>query len=118
MKKKLFIFAAFAISLALLAGLLYIFLVPKTARTIENQGVDPAPAKLNSFRCVLADVLDGIGEEATKIEKKIEEAVTNPFSEKENKAAETSPPASPGENNFTFAILGDTQYFTPGNPKE
>lgn len=117
MRKRFFIFAALVIPLALLAGLLYFFLVPKTARTIGNQGVDPVPTKLNSFRGVLAGVLDGVKEEATKIEEKIEETATNSFSGKENKAAETPPPASPGENNFTFAILGDTQYFTPGNPK-
>lgn len=114
-KKKIIIISALVVSLALLASLFYFFLAPKTARTIRNQGVDPI--KINSFRGVLAGVLDGVKEEATKIEEKIEEAVTDPFSGKENKAAETPPPVSPGENNFTFAVLGDTQYFTPGNSK-
>ena len=112
MKKKFFIIAALVASLALLASLFYVFLVPKTARTNKNSGTDSTPVELKSFRGVLADVLNGIEEEAIKIEG----AVPNLFPGGENNNAET-PATSSGDNSFTFAILGDTQYFKPGNPQ-
>ena len=116
MKKKILIIITLVIALAIFASLSYVFLVPKTTKTIENSGANPNAVELKSFRGVLADVLDGIKEEAAEIEEKIGEAVTGPFTESKNEATEDSQPASSGENNFTFAILGDTQYFKAGNP--
>lgn len=113
MIRKIFIIAVSVIVLALLAGLLYVFLVPKTAITIENGPSAEGSAKpeLKSFRGVLADVLDGIRDEISEIE----EVVANHLAGDEKKAAENTPALS-GENNFTFAILGDTQRFNAGNP--
>lgn len=111
--KKIVISVIFAVALIILVGLTYFLVVPKQTTSTVNQpaGNSTAP-ELKSFRGVLADVLDGIREEAAKIE----EAVTSPFAGGENKAVET-PPASSSENNFSFAILGDTQYFKTGNPR-
>ncbi|MDD5489112.1 MAG: metallophosphoesterase [Candidatus Moranbacteria bacterium] len=111
MKKKIFIIFSVFAALILLIGLVYVFL-PKTAANTAGREANPAFTKLVSFRGVLADVLNGIQGEV----EKIEEAVSSPFPGDQKKPAETSPAPST-ENNFTFAILGDTQYFKPNNPQ-
>ena len=107
MKKKILIISALVVSLVLIVSLLYVFLVPKTAKIIENQGVvDSVPVNLNSFRGVLAEVIEDIEKEAEKVIPQ---------------STEPAPAPQPLVNNnesasFTFAILGDTQYFNAGNP--
>lgn len=113
MTKRVLLTISLFIVIAVLSGLAYFFVVPKKAKTIENgTAAGQTAPEPKSFRGALADILDGIEKEAAKIE----EAVASPFSGGEKKAAET-PLASTGENNFTFAIIGDTQYFKPNNPQ-
>lgn len=110
MKKKILIIAVLVIALALLVSLLYIFFIPKTARTIENKPAgNSTQPQLKSFKGVLADVLKDAEEKAEEIKNEIVEAIPNPFANDKSEATD--------ENKFTFAILGDTQYFTAGNPK-
>lgn len=102
--KKTIIGIVLIIAFAALAGLAYFFVVPKKTASIANQNIEKSAApQMKSFRGVLADVLDGIKEEA----EKIEEAIASPFAGKKNGTA--------NETNFTFAILGDTQRFNPGS---
>ena len=62
---------------------------------------------LFSFRGVLYGIL--------KEAEDISSGVTSPFSDE--KSTEPSPASqTSGENSFSFAILGDTQRFSPGNP--
>jgi len=61
---------------------------------------------LFSFRGVLKGILNDIEEVAQAVASE----VRNPFSA-------TPAPAQPsGENSFTFAVIGDTQRFSAGNP--
>ena len=105
--KKVAVIAISMILLAALTGLAYFFIVPQKTTTIANEPArSPAP-ELKSFRGVLADVLNEVKEEVVEIKQEIAEAIPNPFSD--------NPPS--GENNLTFAILGDTQSFKTGNPR-
>ncbi|MFA5925856.1 MAG: metallophosphoesterase [Parcubacteria group bacterium] len=108
--KKITIIASSIISIAAVAGLGYFIIAPSPAKTTGNAPTqNQITPELESFQGVLAGVLEGIEENTGKIP----EVLSNPFAKKEGAAA--SPAPSSGENNFTFAILGDTQRFTAGN---
>jgi len=94
MKKSLVIFA-----IMLLAG---------TGLSAGAQSADSRP--LLSFRGVLFGILKDIGTEATNIIS----AVHNPFS---LNATSVSPAAQTNSGDaFSFAVMGDTQSFSAGNP--
>lgn len=115
MKRKILLAIASVFALSALAGLAYFFIVPKSPKNIENKPAENSEiSQLKSFRGVLADILTGAEEKAREIGEKIEETVVSPFSGK--KTAEAPPAATADENNFSFAILGDTQRFSAGNP--
>ncbi|MDI6778263.1 MAG: metallophosphoesterase [Patescibacteria group bacterium] len=111
--KKIAIGVVLIIIFAIPAGLVYFFVIPQKTTTIAGQPVQSATPELKSFRGVLADILKDAEEKA----EEIGEAVTNPFANDKSKTAEPVPQTSSGGNNFTFAIIGDTQYFTAGNAR-
>jgi 3',5'-cyclic-AMP phosphodiesterase len=114
MKKKIFIFATIAIFLAIFASLLFVFIFqdPKSTISAENAtGQSPASASLKSFRGVLTDVIENVEAET----KKIVSEITNPFSGKKTPEAPATDQNNPDEI-LSFAIIGDTQRFTAGNP--
>jgi len=79
------------------------------ASRVGAQSSDSKP--LVSFRGVLSGILKDIGTEATHIIS----GVHNPFS---SSATQPSPPAPENEGeSFSFAVMGDTQNFSTGNPK-
>jgi 3',5'-cyclic AMP phosphodiesterase CpdA len=113
MTKRVVTIVIFVISLAVLISLAYFLFVPKQAKTIENSPAanSLSAPKIKSFRGVLADVLKDAEEKVEEVKKEITEVIPNPFVPK------TENPAPNPDNSLTFAILGDTQYFTPGNSK-
>jgi 3',5'-cyclic AMP phosphodiesterase CpdA len=86
-----------------------IVLFAGTGFRADAQSADSKP--LFSFRGVLFGILKDIGTEATNIIS----SVHNPFSQ----SATDAPPAAQtnSESAFSFAIMGDTQNFSAGNPK-
>jgi 3',5'-cyclic AMP phosphodiesterase CpdA len=60
---------------------------------------------LFSFRGVLFGILEEV--------KDVAEKVASPFA---GSGGTSTPPASQNENGFSFAVIGDTQYFKIGNP--
>jgi predicted phosphodiesterase len=110
MPRKTFLKISLAAALVAFLGLVFLIFLPKPAKTIENQPEQNQTApRLESFRGVLADILKDAEEKAVEIKNEIAEAIPNPFTVEKKEAAE--------ENKFTFAVLGDTQYFTAGNPR-
>lgn len=108
-KKNILVIAILIVALTVLAGLAYFFIVPKSPKTIENKPVENSKIlQLKSFRGVLADVLKDIQKEA----KEIAEVIPDPFSTPKTE----STPTPNSDNSFFFAILGDTQRFSAGNP--
>lgn len=111
-KKNILVIAIFVVALTVLAGLAYFFIVPKSPKTIENKPAENSEIpQLKSFRGVLADILTGAEEKTEEIKKGISEVVPNPFAAPKTESATPNP-----DNSFTFAILGDTQRFSAGNP--
>lgn len=111
-RKNIFIAIIFIIALAILASLAYFLFIPRRAKTIENSSaVNSAQPQLKSFKGVLTDILKDTEEKTEEIKKEITEAIPNPFADKKTENIPNP------DNNFTFAIIGDTQYFTAGNPK-
>jgi 3',5'-cyclic-AMP phosphodiesterase len=107
--------AIFFVSFLVLSGLLTggYFLVAKnltggSAQTGSNSSELEKSEDPSSFRGVLFGILKEVQAEA----KNIATEVASPFS---SKKAETSSVAS-SENSFSFAIIGDTQRFSAGNP--
>jgi 3',5'-cyclic-AMP phosphodiesterase len=107
------ILIAFAISLSVLAiaSMAYFIVVPEKEITAENKPV-AAIHQLKSFRGVLVGALLDVKEKSVQIEEKISEAVPNPFASAKNVSTKAS-----GQDSFSFAILGDTQYFDAENPR-
>jgi 3',5'-cyclic-AMP phosphodiesterase len=95
MKKYLVIFV-----IALFAG---------TGSRADAQSADSKP--LLSFRGVLYGILEDVKEDVQNIAS----AVRNPFSS--NATAPSVTGQVSGENNLSFAVMGDTQNFSIGNPK-
>lgn len=119
MKKGIIITILSIVALLVFAGLAYFFVFPKiSGESLPDRQAgasspksNAAPVQLKSFRGALADILKNVEAEASEIKEDIAQAVTNSFSENPVPATE----ANSTENSFTFAILGDTQYFTAGN---
>lgn len=112
-KKNILVIAILVVALTVLVSLAYFLVVPQRAKTIENGPAgNSAQPQLKSFKGVLADVLKDVQEETKEIEKEITEAIPNPFADKKTESAPTPNP----DNSFSFAILGDTQRFSAGNP--
>ena len=110
MKKGIIIAVGALIVLLALAASAFFFGFPKFAnKAANNANQSSAPVELKSFRGVLADILKDAAAEASEIKDEIAEAIPNPFSGEKT--------AAPESDGFTFAILGDTQYFKAGNPK-
>lgn len=114
--KKILIAVAIAFSLMAFAAMAYFIVVPKKEIVAENKSLAITP-QLNSFRGVLAGTLHDAKEDVVKIGEKIGEAVSSPFVSTRTDPPETTSTETSGENSFSFAILGDTQYFTAGNPQ-
>jgi hypothetical protein len=79
------------------------------AFSVFRVSAQSAPAvRLFSFRGVLSGILEEIKNEAENIISR------NPFSAEKK----TEPPVNQttGENSFSFAVIGDTQRFSSGNP--
>src|SRR4030042_4547882 len=110
MKKGFIITVGVLIVLLALSGSVFFFGFPKFSNeSATNASQNPAP-ELKSFRGVLADILKDAEKEASEIKDEIAEAIPNRFSGDDKTAA-------PKSDVFTFAILGDTQYFKAGNSR-
>jgi hypothetical protein len=116
--KKYFIIIFISIFLGALAALGY-FLVKTGALNTFNHSFKSSEtqsqpvSQTKSFQGALANTLREIQEKAADAQEAIAEAVPNPFADRstltENKTA-------PAESSFSFAILGDTQYFSLNKP--
>lgn len=112
MKKILTItISAIAILAFAIAGYVFIFQNHKSTISAEDTtSKSSASVSLKSFRGVLADVIENV-EAGTK---EIISEITNPFSDKKTPKAPAADQNNSDEN-FSFAIIGDTQRFTAGN---
>lgn len=115
--KKILSTAAIVL-LVMASAIAYAIFVPAKKMATENKSAAAAP-QVKSFRGVLADTLEEVKEETVKIGEKIGETVSSPFASTQNDPAKPIPSeTSTSEgNSFSFAILGDTQYFKPNNPQ-
>jgi len=112
-KKNILVIAILVVALAIFVSLTYFLFIPKQTKTIENSPIQNSSIpQLKSFKGVLAGILEEAEIKTEEIKKEITEAIPNPFANKKTENATPNP-----DNSFTFAILGDTQYFTAGNPK-
>ena len=111
-RKKFLIGAVLAIVLAALAGLAYFFVVPQRAKIIENNPAASQTApRLKSFKGVLADIPKKLKPKPGKLKKKSAKLFPTRSPRQQRKILRrTRIQISP------FAILGDTQYFTAGQP--
>lgn len=111
--KRLFL-AIFLVALLLLLGGFF-FLKAKNSRFLPSQaeiGNDIDQRFLNSFKGVLD--LEPKTPVVPKSEENIQNQLPSPTNSTEKK---TEGKAANSENNFAFAVLGDTQYFRANNPQ-
>lgn len=114
--KKILITVTIAFSVMAFAAIAYFIVVPEKEVVAENEPKLAIPL-LKSFRGVLTDTLIEVKEEAAQIGEKIGEAVSNPFAGNQTDSPKTISSEVSDENSFSFAVLGDTQYFDAGNPQ-
>lgn len=72
----------------------------------------PPPSQSFSFRGSLADILNSLGSTVASIVAPSPSAVPSPFSG----STAASPPAPQNQNQFSFAVVGDSKVFSAGNP--
>jgi len=112
--KKILIAAAITFSLMAFAAMAYFIVVPEKEILAEKDSVAVTP-QLKSFQGILVGTLHDAKEGAVKIGEKIGEAVSNPFASTRIDPPKTTSTETSSENNFSFAILGDTQRFDANN---
>lgn len=113
--RKNIVVAVFVVIAVIVISSTFFFLYPLVSQSENNTaaGASSKAFEIQSFRGILSGTLGSIGEKAQQLGEQITETAHNPFAQQTANNADKSP--APSADTFSFAILGDTQYFNAGD---